>query len=109
MVETSSREPLPKGKAQDTVDLLVLTILISCFYVENIYKTSYFNEEVNGTEHSPSVGVPCINSQLVVVVHDKPGTKIIQPRTQHSLLSGEEGARQSRNICDRSYKNFFKP
>jgi hypothetical protein len=45
----------------DTVDLLVLTSLDQ-FVFKNIiflfYKTSYLNEEANGTEPSPSVSIP---------------------------------------------------
>jgi len=61
--------PYIKGSSS-TFDLLVLTsldqlILKTLFSVlQNflIYKTSYLNEEVNRTEASPSVGVPCLTS-----------------------------------------------
>jgi hypothetical protein len=48
----------------NTVGLLVLTSLDQLlFYDENIiylcYKTSYINEEVKCTEHSPSVRILC--------------------------------------------------
>jgi hypothetical protein len=53
---------LTKGKV--SVQLISLYQLISCFLKLKIvftfvYKTSYLNEEVNCTEPSPSVGVPC--------------------------------------------------
>jgi hypothetical protein len=45
-----------------TVDLLVLTSLDQVHFILPtlcpFYKTSYLNEEVNCTEHSPSVRVP---------------------------------------------------
>jgi hypothetical protein len=60
--DIEGREALPKGKDKQ-VDLLVPTILDQAFHSETIffhfYKTFYLSEEVNCTEPSPSVRVPC--------------------------------------------------
>jgi hypothetical protein len=53
---------LTDGGRLSTVDLLVLTSLDQLLLIVDIiyllYKTSYFNEEVNCTEPSPSVSIP---------------------------------------------------
>jgi hypothetical protein len=59
-----TREPLLKGKIS-MVDLLVLTSFrAGLFHIENIVylcsKKWYFEEEVNCTEPSISVSVPCM-------------------------------------------------
>jgi hypothetical protein len=59
---SQARETLLKGRLS-TVDLLVRTCLNQVhFYIENVIyifnKTSYFNEEVNRTDPSPSVSIP---------------------------------------------------
>ncbi len=59
--DTQSREALLNGDS--TVDLLVLNSLDQFHFIEKIIylfcKMSYLNEEVNCTEPSPSVSVPC--------------------------------------------------
>ncbi len=54
-----TREALLKGKAQYSWPPCPNWFVSAYFYIENIiylfYKTSYPNEEVNGTEHSVSV------------------------------------------------------
>ncbi len=54
-----------------TIDLLVLTCLVQLLWIMQtyllLYKTScYLNEEVNRTEPSPSVSVPCPREQVGV-------------------------------------------
>ncbi len=57
--KTSSKEPLLKGKALCTIDLLVITSLEQIpLKLFTLYKTSNLNEEVNRTESFPSVSVP---------------------------------------------------
>jgi hypothetical protein len=50
------KEPLLKGKALSTIDLLVLNSLDNLLFLMKILftlfkKTSYLNEEVNGTSY----------------------------------------------------------
>jgi hypothetical protein len=52
------------GGRLNTIDLLLLTSLDQLIFMLKIlfqffYKTSYLNEEVNCTEPSPSVSIPC--------------------------------------------------
>jgi len=65
-----TREPLMKGKAQYSWPPCTNLLRLAPFYIENIiyicYKTSYLNEEVNGTEPSPSVSVPCFVCPLQI-------------------------------------------
>ncbi len=62
MVKT--REPLLKGGQTTTVCLRALTRLDQLLFKLKLYicfyKKIYLNEEVNRTEPSPSVGVPCL-------------------------------------------------
>jgi len=56
--------PHRRGRTS-TVDLLVLTrsdrLLLTLIFF-HFYKTSYFHEEVNSTEHIPSVRVPWLGN-----------------------------------------------
>jgi hypothetical protein len=56
------KETLLAGRIS-TDDLLVLTSSDQLRYIlkpySSLYKTTYFNEEVNRLERSPSVRVPC--------------------------------------------------
>jgi hypothetical protein len=76
-------------------DLLVLTILDQLLFVLKIsstcfYKTIYFNEEVNCTEPSPSVSIPCSSLFCLIVSNEEKrfvtlatGANVIKPFLQH--------------------------
>ncbi len=62
-VTTSTREPLPKGKAQYYWPPCSNQFRTIAFSLEMLFifftKTSYPNEEVNSTEPSPTLSFPC--------------------------------------------------
>ncbi len=57
------RNPYWRGRLS-TIDLLVLISLDQLLF----NRSSYLNEEVNCIKPSPSVSVPCINSQLMCYI-----------------------------------------
>jgi hypothetical protein len=64
-----TKETLLKGKAQYTWPPCANLLTSAPFYIENMInifnKTSYLNEEVNCSEPSPSVSVPCFDVQIM--------------------------------------------
>ncbi len=67
-MEAWIRETLLKGKAQYSWPPWHSQFISGAFDFENIiyflYETRYFNEEVNCTEPSPSVSVPCLDLKI---------------------------------------------
>ncbi len=63
------KEPLQKGKAKYGWSPSTNQFESAHFYIESIIylfnKTSYHNEEVNCTEPSPSVSVPCVCTRTI--------------------------------------------
>ncbi len=66
-----SREPLLKGKTQYSLTPCTDKFRWAAFDIATInllfYNTRYLNEEVNCTEPSPSVSVPCIRKDCFQV------------------------------------------
>jgi hypothetical protein len=67
---TGTWEKLLKGKDQYDWPPYTNQFISTAFYSENIlvlfYKTSCLNKEINRTEPSPSVRVPCFVSSLLI-------------------------------------------
>jgi len=63
IVKPKTREALLKGKVLYSWPICTNLFRSAPFYIENIIyilnKTSYLNEEVNCTEPSTSVSIPC--------------------------------------------------
>ncbi len=86
--ELCTRESLLKGRIS-TDDLLALTSLLQLLlilnYIFSFRKTTYLNEEVNCTEPSHSVSVPCLYR---IQIFNLNYISMTLPR--EALLKGEE-------------------
>ncbi len=68
-----TKEPVLKRKVKYHWPPYTNFVQISCFFYSIFHiKTSYLNEEVNCTNPSPSISIPCIVLRLSVSVRDFP-------------------------------------